>query len=279
MSFRIGANSLLNKGGLRQSAQNRTRERKTLEKLSSGQRVNRAADDAAALAIASEMGGILKALEQGMENVYDGLSMVQTADGGLDSTTEQLHRMRELAVTAASDVLNPEQRQAAQTEYESLRNEIDRTTAGLEFNGQRVLDGSAGTVEVALGQGGGDAGSAIDLDFSRNMDSESLGLASTQLDGPDGDNARAAIDDIDRALEAVSSQRAEFGGASNRLLSANRGLAVAAENTYASRSRIVDTDYARQAAELTRQQITVQAGDAVTAQGQLIPSSVLNLLA
>jgi len=278
MSIHIGIRDPRATGVLRHSARNRTDERKSLEKLSSGKRINRAADDAAALAIATEMGAVLRGLEQGMENVYDGLSMVQTADGGLDATTDQLHRMRELAVSAASDVLGPDQRQAIQAEYEALQGEIDHTAASVEFNGRKVLDGSAGVIEVASGQDGESAAEAVALDFSRNMDAESLGLAGTRLDGPDGENARSAIDDIDSALAAVSSQRADYGGVSNRLVSANQGLAVAAENTYASRSRIMDTDYARQTAELMRQQILAQAGDAVTAQGQLIPSSVLSLL-
>ncbi len=279
MTFRIGSGYSATRNSLRTTAQHRHEERKSLEKLSSGHRVNRAADDAAALAIATRMGEVLAGLEQGMENVYDGLSMVQTADGGLDATTDQLHRMRELAVSAASDVLSPDQRQAAQSEFEALRSEIDRTASSTEFNGQKVLDGSAGEVEIALGQEQDAAGEGIALDFSRNMDAESLGLASTQLAGPDGQNARAALDDIDSALAAVSSQRAQFGSVSNRLMSANQGLAVAAENTYASRSRIMDTDYAAQSAELVRQQIMVQAGTAVTAQGLRIPSSVLSLLA
>lgn len=278
MSIRIGANNSLQSGSLRHSAQHRGKEQKALEKLGSGKRVNRAADDAAALAIATEMGAALQGIEQGMENVYDGLSMVQTADGALDSTADQLGRMRELAVAASNEVLKPDQRQAIQAEYETLRAEIDRTAASTEFNGQPVLDGTVGEVKVSLGQGEG-VESGIELDFSRSTDSESLGLAGVRLDGADGSAARAALEDIDSALAAVNSQRSELGGAGNRLISAHQGLATAAENSYAARSRMIDTDYARQAAELTRQQIMAQAGDAVSAQGQRIPSSVLNLLA
>ncbi len=278
MSIRIGSPNQATMSALRNSSRNRMDERKSFEKLSSGKRVNRAADDAAALAIAEEMGSMLKGLEQGMENVYDGISMVETADTSLESTTNQLHRMRELAVAAASDVLNPQQRGAIQAEFDSIYGEIDRTAESSEFNGKQLLDGSSGEVDVALGQSADGGAETISVDLSHNMDSASLGLAGVQLSGADGSNARAALDDIDDALAAVSAQRADFGAAGNRLMSAHQNLAVAAENTYASRSRIMDTDYAKETAELTRKQILSQAGDAVMVQGRLMPSSVMNLL-
>lgn len=274
MSIRIGTQSQSTLSALRHSAQNRLEEKKSFEKLSSGKRVNRAADDAAALAIAEEMSAMLRGLEQGMENVYDGLSMVETAEAGLAGTSDQLHRMRELAVGAANEVISPDQRDAMQAEFASLSAEISRTADSAEFNGQKILDGSTGEVDIALGQSSG----GIALDFSNNMDASSLGLDSVQLSGNDGANARAALDQIDEALAAVNSQRAEFGSSSNRLMSANQGLAVAAENTYASRSRIMDTDYAKETAALTRKQILAQAGDAVMVQGRMMPSSVMNLL-
>ncbi len=278
MSMRVGSKNQTSANSLRNAAENRAEEKKSLEKLGSGKRINRAADDAAGLAMAEQLGAALKGLEQGMENVYDGLSMIETAEAGLGGTTDQLHRMRELAVSAASDTLNPGQRDAIQAEFASLSAEIDRTSASTEFNGQQLLDGSAGEVEIALGQGSGAEAGAIAMDLSHNMDAESLGLVDSHLDGADGSNALAAIDEIDSALAAVSAQRAEFGGTANRLMSAHQGLAVATENSYASRSRIMDTDYAKETAELTRRQILAQAGDAVSMQGRMMPASVLNLL-
>ncbi len=278
MSIRIGTKSQATMSAMRHSAQNRAEEKKSFEKLSSGKRINRAADDAAALAIAEEMSAVLKGLEQGMENVYDGLSMVETAEGGLAGTSDQLHRMRELAVAASNGTVSPDQRDAMQAEFDSLKSEISRTAESTEFNGQKVLDGSAGEVDIALGQAAGGSTGAITMDFSNNMDASSLGLDGAELSGNDGANARAALDQIDSALAAVNSQRAEFGASSNRLMSANQGLAVAAENTYASRSRIMDTDYAKETAALTRQQILAKAGDAVMVQGRMMPSSVMNLL-
>ncbi len=278
MSMRVGGKNTGPLSSLRNAAENRAEEKKSLEKLSSGKRINQAADDAAGLAMAEKLGAALKGLEQGMENVYDGLSMIETAEAGLGSTSDQLGRMRELAVSAASDTLSSGQRDAIQAEFASLSAEIDRTAASTEFNGQRLLDGSAGEVDISLGHSAGSEPDAIAMDLSHNMDTASLGLASTNLDGANGSSARAALEDIDNALAAVSSQRAEFGGTANRLMSAQQGLAVTTENTYASRSRIMDTDYAQETAELTRRQILSRAGDAVTVQGRLIPSSVMNLL-
>jgi flagellin len=278
MSMRIGSKNSGPMSSLRNAAENRAEEKKSFEKLSSGKRINQAADDAAGLAMAESLGAALKGLEQGMENVYDGLSMIETAEAGLGSTSNQLGRMRELAVSAASDTLSSGQRDAIQAEFASLSAEIDRTAASSEFNGQRLLDGSAGEVDISLGHSAGSEPDTIAMDLSHNMDAASLGLDSTNLDGADGSSARAALEDIDNALAAVSSQRAEFGGTANRLMSAQQGLAVTTENTYASRSRIMDTDYAKETAELTRRQILSQAGDAVTVQGRLMPSSVMNLL-
>lgn len=278
MSIRIGSPTSTAGSSLRSSAQNRADEKKAFEKLSSGKRINRAADDAAGLAIAEGMSAELRGLEQGMKNVYDGISMVSTADAGLEASGDQLLRMRELAVSAANDVLSPQQRDAVQAEFDSLYSEVDREAASLQFNDKKVLDGSAGQVEIGVGMAAAGGPEKIVLDFSRNMDAASLGLGTTRLDGPDGSNARAAIDDIDAALAKVNAQRAELGAASNRLSSAHQGLAVAAENTTASRSRITDTDYAVETAELTRKQIMAHVGDAVTVQGRLMPSSVMSLL-
>ena len=278
MTIRIGSNGPAKPGALRHTAQQREAEKKSLEKLSSGRRINRAADDAAGLAIANRMGEVLKGLEQGMGNVYDGVSMVETADAALAGTSEQLGRMRELAVTAANDTLSPDQREAVQAEFDSIYSEVDRAAESADFNGHKLLDGSAGEVEINVGQGSGPDAQTIKMDLSRPMDADSLGLGALDLSGPDGDNARTAIASIDAALAQVSGQRSELGAASNRLMSAHQGLAVAAENTYAAQSRIMDTDYAQETAELTRRQVMARAGDAVLVQGTLMPSSVMDLL-
>ena len=276
MTIRIGSQNPATMRALRNSSTQRDEQTKSFEKLSSGKRINRAGDDAAGLAIANRMGEVLKGLEQGMANVYDGVSLLDTADGGLANTAEQLGRMKELAVHAANDTLSPDQREAIQAEFDSLYSEVDRVAESVEFNGKKLLDGSAGEVSINVGQG--DGASNVGLDLSAAFDATALGLGSLDLTGGDGSNARASLGAIDDALAQVSAQRSELGASSNRLLSAGRELAVAAENTYASRSRIMDSDYAVQTSELARQQVLARASDAVLVQGRLMPSSVMDLL-
>jgi flagellin len=278
MSMRVNSLHPSTLDALRNSQKNRKGMDKSMEKLSSGKRINRAGDDAAGLAIAEKLGQALRGLEQGMENIYDGFSMSQVADGGLSQVTDNLGRMRELAMTSANGTLNQEQRDAVNAEYESLKSEITRISASTEFNGTKLLDGSAGEVDIAVGQDPGSADGTISLDFSANMDAASLGLESSSVDGADPANALAAMDDLEAALASVSSHRADIGASSNRLMSAHQGLAVAVENTYAAQSRIMDVDYAKETAELTRTQILNQANNAMLVQSRGIPATALNLL-
>nr|MEE4268406.1 flagellin [Candidatus Krumholzibacteria bacterium] len=277
MSIQINSRNSSTLASVRSSSQAKERMEKTLEKLSSGKRINRAGDDAAGLAIAQKMGDMIKALEQGMENAYDGLSLVQTADGGMDQTSENLGRMRELAMTAANGTLSPEQRDAVQVEFSALKDEVSRIAGSTEFNGQKLLDGSAGELDIALADTGSDA-DAIAVDLSVNMDASSLGLASSRVDGGDPTNALAAMRDVDAALAQVSSRRAELGSVGNRLESATRNMGVAMENTYASRSRVMDTDYAVEMASLARDQVLASAGTAVQTQARGLAATALNLL-
>jgi flagellin len=277
MSIRINSKPPSSLSAQRHTASARERLEKTLEKLSSGKRINRAGDDAAGLAIAQKMGEMIKALEQGMENVYDGLSLVQTADGGLDQTSENLGRMRELAMTAANGTLSPEQRDAVQAEFSALKDEVTRISGSVEFNGKKLLDGSSGQVGIALGQGSA-GNETIGVDLSSSMDASSLGLSATRVDGADGSNALSAIRDLDAALAQVSSQRAQLGATGNRMESASRNLAVAMENTYASQSRILDADMAVESASLARDQVLSRSGIAAQAQAKGLAATALNLL-
>lgn len=272
MSIRINSRQPSTLTSQRATTSAKERMDKTLEKLSSGKRINRASDDAAGLAIAQKMGEMLKALEQGMENVYDGMSMVQTADGGLDQTSENLGRMRELAMTAANGTLSSEQRDAVQAEFSALKEEVTRISGSVEFNGQKLLDGSSGEVNIAMAE------DSIEVDLRASMDAASLGLADARVDGPDGSNALAAIRSLDGALSQVSSQRSELGATSNRMESASRNMAVAMENTYASRSRVMDTDYAVEMASLARDQVLASAGTSVLTQARGLAATALNLL-
>lgn len=277
MSIPIKSRNSSTLASVRSSSQAKERMEKTLEKLSSGKRINRAGDDAAGLAIAQKMGDMIKALEQGMENAHDGLSLVQTADGGMDQTSDHLGRMRELAMTAANGTLSPDQRDAVQAEFSALKDEVSRIAGSTEFNGQKLLDGSAGELDIALADSGSDT-NAIAVDLSVNMDASSLGLASSRVDGGDPTNALAAMRDVDAALAQVSSRRAELGAVSHRLESATRNMGVAMENTYASRSRVMDTDYAVEMASLARDQVLASAGTAVQAQARGLAATALNLL-
>jgi len=278
MSIRVNSPNQSTLSSLRNSRDNQAKLKKTMEKLSSGLRINRAADDAAGLAIAEQMGLELRGLEQGMENVYDGLSLTQVADGALNQTSDNLLRMRELAMTAANGTLNEGQRDAVQAEFDSLKSEISRISESTEFNGNQLLDGSAGDMNIATGTESGGSPDALTLDLSSNMDATSLGLDASGVSGADGSSALAAMDDIDAAMAMVSSKRSEFGGFSNRLVSAQQSLAIAAENTYAARSRIQDADYAVESANLVRQQILGQANNAVQLQSRGLAGTALNLL-
>ncbi len=275
MSIRINSKPVGTQQTLRSSSKNQSQMKKTLEKLSSGQRINRAADDAAGLAIASKMGEALKGLEQGMRNTYDGLSMAQTADSQMSRINENLGRMRELSMVSASGTVSEDQRAAVEVEFEALKDEISRVAESAEFNGTHLLDGSAGSVEISLGT---EAGEAIALDLSQSLDADSLGLAATSVGGSDGSHAREAMADIDAAMASVSSYQAELGAGANRLVSANRELAVTAENTSASQSRIMDADFAVQTSSLVRQQILAQSSTAMLAQGKGLNMTALNLL-
>lgn len=273
MSMRILSGPKASFGALRHQKDNHEKLQGTLEKLGSGKRINKAADDAAGLAIASKMGEILKGLEQGMDNLNDGLSMLQVADGGMGLVGENLQRMGELATAAASGTVSVQQRTSLQGEFEALRAEVDRISGSTSFNDIKLLDGSGGEVEIAVGEG-----EAIAADLSRAVDAHALGLTDLRLDGDDGANALAAAEAVRQALDQVSGHRADLGATGNRMESAYRNLAVGAENTYAASSRIMDAGFAVETANLTRQMMLDQMGVAAQLQSRGLQSTALNLL-
>lgn len=278
MSLRVNSPNQSNLTSLRHSRENQEKLKKTMEKLSSGLKINRASDDAAGLAIAQQMGSALRGLEQGMENVYDGLSLTQVADGALSQSSDNLLRMRELAMTAANGTLNEGQRDAVQAEFDSLKAEITRISESTEFNGNALLDGSTGDMNISTGTESGGSPDALTLDLSTNMDATSLGVDASSVSGSDGSAALSAMADIDAAMAMISSKRSEFGSFSNRLMSAQQSLAITAENTYAAQSRIQDADIAVESANLVRQQILGQASSAVQLQSKGLAGTALNLL-
>jgi flagellin len=250
---------------------------KSLEKLSSGLRINRAGDDAAGLAISESLKSEIRALQQASRNANDGISMVQTAEGSLDEISGIAIRLRELAEQAANGTLGQNERQFLDDEFQALTAEIDRIAATTEFNGTKLIDGSGGDVAIQVGTGS-TSDDRIALDFATTVDSAALSLDAATLTGTDGTNARAAIDSLDSALTTITQTRASFGAVQNRLESTVRNLGIAVENLSAANSRIRDVDVAEESANMTSLQILQQAGVSVLAQANLSPQSALSLL-
>ena len=253
---------------------------KSMEKLSSGMRINRSGDDAAGLAISEGLRSDIRALDQAGRNAADGISLVQVAEGALDEVNNILLRMRELAEQAATETLGEAERGYLDQEYQELLSEIDRISATAEFNGINLLDGTAGTLNVQVGIGTDVITSAVSIDLSDAMDTTFLSLAGTSLVDPGGggDTARALIGDIRDASGTVSQTRAGFGAAQNRLETSIRNIAMTAENLAAANSRIRDVDVATETSTMTSLQILQQAGVSVLAQANMSSQLALSLL-
>jgi len=247
---------------------------KAMEQLSTGKRINTAADDAAGLAISSRMTAQIRGLNQGVRNANDAISMIQTAEGSTKEITNMLERMRELAVQAANDTYGTEDRTAIQTEVNELEAEIDRISTNTEWNGKKILGTDATSYSFQVGAGS-TTSSAVEVTFTA-MGAVSLGVNTLTLDS--FANAQSAISSIDVAIQAVDTFRATLGAKINRMTSAADNLANISMNTAASRSRIEDTDYAQATTELARTQIIQQAATAMLAQANQQPQAVLSLL-
>lgn len=250
---------------------------KSLEKLSSGLRINRAGDDAAGLAISESFKSEIRALQQASRNASDGISMVQTAEGALDEVSNIAIRLKELSEQAANGTLGSAERGFLNSEFSALVQEITRITDTTSFNGTNLIDGSGGSVDIQVGTKSA-AANQIKLDFNTDVDATALGLASLSLTGTDATNAKAALDAVSTALTTISQTRANFGAVQNRLESTVRNIGVAVENFSAANSRIRDVDVAEESANLTSLQILQQAGISVLAQSNVAPQSALSLL-
>ena len=279
-----------------------------MERLSTGQRINSASDDAAGLAISSRMTSQVNGLNMAVRNANDAISMVQTADGALTEVTNMLQRMRELAVQSASGTMGTTDRTALDVEFEALDAEILRISQNTEWNGTKLLDGSLNASATTNFQVGANASQTISLTFA-DLSTEGVGSTSDQtvdslittgllvgldnsaigsgtvatdlagLDiGTSASNATAAITALDFALAKVNSHRATLGATINRLEYASDNLANVSQNTSASRSRVMDADYASETTELARTQIIQQAGTAMLSQANQQAQSVLALL-
>ncbi len=274
MGLRINTN-IMSLQAQRYLQQHTWRVQKSMERLASGLRINRGADDPAGLAMSEKLKHQIAALEVANRNAADGISLVQTAEGSYDTVSEMLIRMKELGVQSLNGALDDQQRSYLDKEFQSLKDEIDRVAASADFNGVHLLDGSAGTLSLMVGLSGSDA---LAIDLGADSSAAGLGLGGLDiLQATDG-SARAAIDGIDAAIDLVSGRRADLGAQQNRLESVIRLNSNLGENLSAANSRIRDVDVAREMSELTSAQILQQAAVAVLAQANSQPNLILALL-
>jgi len=266
----------------RQSGINNNAVANRMEKLSSGNRINRAADDAAGLAISEKMRTQILGTMTASRNTQDAISLIQVAEGGLQSIQSMLQRGRELAIQSANGTNDDNvDRGAIQSEFENIVAEIDDTASTAQFNGMNVLDGSGGPITI---QAGPNAEDTVDIDISSMNAGELLGFtgdeynAATDANVATGAAASAAIDTVDNAINDISMQRAELGAMQNRLEFRMQALDIQAENATAARSRITDTDMARTMTELTTRNILQQASNAMLAQANARPQNILGML-
>lgn len=263
-------------------SRNQFKTSKNLERLSSGMRINRAADDAAGLAISEKMRGQIRGLSMAERNTLDGISLLQTAEGALANVHEMLQRMRELAVQASNETYEDSDRLEIQEEIDQLLQSIDDVASNTQFNGKQLLNGSFGNVGSGLYlQIGANANQGVEMIISE-MSSDQLGIGSGSLGGKLDVTTRIAanqsITRVQNAIEAVSSQRSKMGAMQNRLEYTMNNLAVARENLTSAESRIRDSDMAQEMTEFTRNNIINQAATAMLAQANQLPQGVLQLL-
>jgi flagellin len=249
----------------------------SLARLSSGYRINQAADDAAGLAISENLRAQIRGLRQASRNSNDGVSLVQVAEGGLNEISNMLIRLRELGVQAASDTIGDVERKFLDVEYQQLKSEIQRITEATTFNGRDLLNGTGGVLDIQVGTHNDAFKDRISFNASAaNATLESLGLTAEGLGSKEA--AQMSLDVVDRAMVSVNAIRANFGAMQNRLQSTIQNLAIADENLSAANSRIRDTDVAAESAELTRNTILQQAAVSVIGQANSMQQVALKLL-
>jgi flagellin len=249
----------------------------TLEKLSSGQRINRAGDDAAGLAISENLKAQIRGLKQADRNASDGVSLVQIAEGGLSEISSILIRLRELAVQAASDTIGPTERKFLNVEFEQLTQETDRIANATEFNKVSLLNGTGAVFDIQIGTGNDPINDRLTFDASSadvNVAALGLNLASVA----DKISAQNSLSAIDQAIVSVSGIRADFGALQNRLQSTINNIGISVENLSSANSRVRDTDIAEATAELTKNNILMQAGTSVLTQANQSTKSALSLI-
>ena len=248
----------------------------TMERLSSGLRINRAADDAAGLAVSEEMRTQIRGMKVASRNALDGVSLVQVADGALSGVNDMLQRIRDLAVQAANGTLTDLQRGNLDQEVQSIVAEMARVATDTEFNGVKILSGSVATAASAITLQVGANGSQVIAFTVATMTASDLGISGLAVST--AASATAAIASIDAAIRTVNSQRASMGAIQNRLEQMISRLELTSENLQAAESRIRDADMASEMIDYTRNQILQQSGTAMLAQANQAPQSILQLL-
>ena len=245
----------------------------SMQRLSSGMRVNSAKDDSAGLAIAERMNAQVRGMNVAIRNANDAISLAQTAEGALGKVSESLQRMRELAVQAANATNNAGDKANLQQEYDQLASEVTRVLDATKFNGTSLLN-AAGTLTFQVGA---DNDASNQADIATTDLSTATGVAAA-LTGDIETAATTAMDDLDTAIDEITSARASFGASQNRFESIIGQLQQASESMSASRGRIMDADFAVETSNLSRAQILQQAGSAMVAQANALPQQVLQLL-
>lgn len=276
MGLRINTN-IASITSQRMLGQTKNRLDSNLRKLSSGERITKAADDAAGLAISENLKAQIRGLGQAKRNADDGISLIQTAEGGLSEISNIIIRLRELAVQTASDTIGDTEREFSNIEFQQLKEEVQRISMSSEFNGRQLLDGSGGVAEIQVGIHNDPTKDRITYDGSKiNSTLESLGISGEMV--ANKESAQMALRKLDDALVSINGNRAELGALQNRLTSVIQTLGIAEENFSEANSRIRDVDVAKETAALAKNQILSQAGTSVLAQANQAPNFALKLI-
>jgi flagellin len=256
---------------------NNAAQKASLEKLASGSRITKAADDAAGLAISEKMRASIRSLRQDQRNANDGISVIQTAEGAMNEVSNILVRFRELSIQAASDTVGDTERGFINKEVQQLKSEVNRIAASTEFNGHKLLNGEGGVMEIQVGMNNSPENDRFVYNAEKtNVTLDALGLSDVSTASKE--EARENLAKVDGAITRLSGNRAELGALQNRLQSSVNSLAIYEENLSGANSRIRDIDMASETSELTKTNILSQAGTAVLAQANQNTQLALKLL-
>jgi flagellin len=248
-----------------------------LRKLSTGERIGRASDDAAGLAISEKLKSQIRGIRQAKRNANDGISLIQTSEGALSEISSIVIRLRELSIQAASDTVGPQERQFSDIEFQQLKSEIERISKSTEFNGTKLLDGTGGRLDIQVGIYNDQFNDRLTYDATVNDATlVSLGIAAESV--ANKESAQNSLARLDDALVKINGLRANLGALQNRLNSVTNTLGISDENISAANSRIRDVDVAQETADMTKNNILSQAGVSVLSQANQAPQLALKLL-